>query len=100
MGPGTLFTVADFPDIRQGQNGSVSVTHHPVDHSSHNLLNTPDCPFDGTTVVFGGDFEQILPAVHNRSRAGFVFASLPRETCGPGPRPLFTTNVTYKELLM
>ena len=47
-----------------------------VDRTCCDLLNTPDHPFGGITVVFGGDFQQILPVVHDGSRADIFFASL------------------------
>ena len=49
-----------------------------VDRTCRDLLNIPHRPFDAITVVFGGDFQQILPVVRNRSRADIVFASLLR----------------------
>jgi hypothetical protein len=49
-----------------------------VDRTCRDLRNTPDRPFGGITVVFGGDFQQILPVVRNGSRADIVFASLLR----------------------
>ena len=49
-----------------------------VDRTCRDLLNTPDRPFGGITVVFGGDFRQILPVIRNGSRADIVFASLLR----------------------
>ena len=47
-----------------------------VDRACRDLLNTPHCSFGGITVVFGGDFQQILPVVRNGYRADIVFASL------------------------
>jgi len=51
-----------------------------VDRTCRDLLNTLDRPFGGITVVFGGDFQQILPVVRNGARADIVFASLLRST--------------------
>ena len=51
-----------------------------VDRTCRDLLNTPDRPFGGITVVFGSDFQQILPVVRNGARADIVFASLLRST--------------------
>ena len=51
-----------------------------IDRTCRDLLNTPDRPFGGITVVFGGDFQQILPVVRNGARADIVFASLLRST--------------------
>ena len=49
-----------------------------VDRTCRDLLNISHRPFGAITVVFGGDLQQILPDVHNRSRADIVFASLLR----------------------
>jgi ATP-dependent DNA helicase PIF1 len=38
--------------------------------------DVPDIPFGGNTIVFGGDFRQILPVVHRGSRADIVNASI------------------------
>ena len=51
-----------------------------VDRTCRDLLNTPDQPFGGIPIVFGGDFQQILPVVRNGSSADIVFASLLRST--------------------
>ena len=55
-----------------------------VDRTCRDLRNEPDCPFGGITVVFGGDFQQILPVVRNGSRADIVFASLLRSPLWDG----------------
>lgn len=49
-----------------------------VDHTCRDILNTSDRPFGGITVVFGGDFQQILPVVPQGSRADVVSATLLR----------------------
>ena len=41
-------------------------------------LRSSDQPFGGVTVVFGGDFQQILPVVVRGSREDVVSASLRR----------------------
>ena len=63
-----------------------------VDRTCRNLLNTPDCPFGGITVVFGGDFQQILPVVCRGSRADIVFASLLRSPLWNGIEVLKLTR--------
>jgi hypothetical protein len=63
-----------------------------VDRTCRDLLNTPDRPFGGITVVFGGDFQQILPVVRNGSRADIVFASLLRSTLWNNIRVLRLTR--------
>jgi len=55
-----------------------------VDRTCRDLLNTPNRPFGGITVVFGGDFQQILPVVRDGSRADIVFASLLRSQLWDG----------------
>ncbi|WVZ76629.1 hypothetical protein U9M48_024586 [Paspalum notatum var. saurae] len=49
-----------------------------LDNSMRDILNTPDRPFGGKTVVFGGDFRQVLPVIRKGSRAQIVDASLRR----------------------
>ncbi|PWZ17976.1 hypothetical protein Zm00014a_012873 [Zea mays] len=39
-------------------------------------MGRPDLPFGGKTIVFGGDFRQVLPVVRKGSRAQIVAASL------------------------
>jgi ATP-dependent DNA helicase PIF1 len=39
-------------------------------------MGRKDLPFGGKTVVFGGDFRQVLPVVRKGSRAQIVGASL------------------------
>ena len=55
-----------------------------VDRTCRDLLGTPDRPFGGITVVFGGDFQQILPVVRNGSRADIISASLLQSTLWHG----------------
>ena len=50
-----------------------------VDRSFRDLRN-PDKPFGGLTVVFGGDFQQILPVILKGSRAQVVGACMQRST--------------------
>lgn len=49
-----------------------------VDRTCRDLLDTPDQPFGGITIVFGGDFQQILPVVPQGSREDIVSATLLR----------------------
>lgn len=48
-----------------------------VDRTCQDLRNNPN-PFGGITVVFGGDFQQILPVVRKGSREAIVEASIQR----------------------
>jgi hypothetical protein len=47
-----------------------------LDNSLRDVMDQPDLPFGGKTVVFGGDFRQVLPVVRRGSRAQIVGASL------------------------
>ncbi|WVZ75909.1 hypothetical protein U9M48_023928 [Paspalum notatum var. saurae] len=49
-----------------------------LDNSMRDILNAPDRPFGGKTVVFGGDFRQVLPVIRKGSRAQIVDTSLRR----------------------
>ena len=49
-----------------------------LDNSLRDIMDRPDLPFGGKTVVFGGDFRQVLPVVRKGSRAQIVDASLRR----------------------
>ena len=40
-----------------------------LDNSMHDIMDRPDLSFGGKTVVFGGDFRQVLPVVRKGSRA-------------------------------
>ena len=48
--------------------------HEAVDHTFHDICNSEE-PFEGLTVVFGGDFKQILTVIIKGSRAQIVGAS-------------------------
>ena len=39
-----------------------------LDRSMRDIMECPDRPFGGKTVVFGGDFRQVLPVVRKGSR--------------------------------
>ena len=49
-----------------------------VDRTCRDILDMPDRLFGGITVVFGGDFQQILPVVPRGSREDVVSATLLR----------------------
>jgi hypothetical protein len=47
-----------------------------LDNSLRDIMDRPELPFGGKTIVFGGDFRQVLPVVRKGSRAQTVGASL------------------------
>jgi ATP-dependent DNA helicase PIF1 len=47
-----------------------------LDNSMRDLMGRPGLPFGGKTIVFGGDFRQVLPVIHKGSRAQVVASSL------------------------
>ncbi|AQK95491.1 hypothetical protein ZEAMMB73_Zm00001d011047, partial [Zea mays] len=47
-----------------------------LDSSLRDIMGQPGLPFGGKTVMFGGDFRQVLPVVCKGSRAQIVAASL------------------------
>jgi hypothetical protein len=49
-----------------------------LDKSMRDIMDKPQLPFGGKTVVFGGDFRQVLPVVRKGSRAQIVDTSLRR----------------------
>jgi hypothetical protein len=49
-----------------------------LDKSMRDIMDRPNLPFGGKTVVFGGDFRQVLPVVRKGSRAQIVDTSLRR----------------------
>ena len=65
--------------------------HEAVDHTFHDIHNY-DQPFGGLTVVFGGDFKQILPVIVKGSRAQIVGASLQRSVLWPSIEVLRLTE--------
>ena len=40
-----------------------------LDNSLRDIMDQPELSFGGKTVVFGGDFRQVLPVVRRGSRA-------------------------------
>ena len=47
-----------------------------LDNSMRDIMGRPALPFGGKTIVFGGDFRQVLPVVCKGSRAQVVASSL------------------------
>ncbi|PWZ41852.1 ATP-dependent DNA helicase PIF4 [Zea mays] len=47
-----------------------------LDNSMRDIMGRTGVPFGGKTIVFGGDFRQVLPVVRKGSRAQIVAASL------------------------
>jgi hypothetical protein len=47
-----------------------------LDKSMRDIMDRPDLPFGGKTIVFGGDFRQVLPVIRKGTRAQIVDASL------------------------
>jgi len=47
-----------------------------LDNSLRDIMDRPELPFSGKTVVFGGDFRHVLPVVRRGSRAQVVGSSL------------------------
>ena len=47
-----------------------------LDNNLRDIMDHLELPFGGKTVVFGGDFRQVLPVVQRGSRAQVVGASL------------------------
>jgi ATP-dependent DNA helicase PIF1 len=47
-----------------------------LDNSMCDIMGRPELPFGGKTIVFGGDFRQVLPFVRKGSRAQVVASSL------------------------
>uniref|UniRef100_K3Y1E1 ATP-dependent DNA helicase n=1 Tax=Setaria italica TaxID=4555 RepID=K3Y1E1_SETIT len=49
-----------------------------LDKSMRDIMDIPNLPFGGKTMVFGGDFRQVLPVVRKGTRSQIVDASLCR----------------------
>nr|XP_051201884.1 uncharacterized protein LOC127315434 [Lolium perenne] len=47
-----------------------------LDNSMRDIMGRRDLPFGGKTIVFGGDFRQVLPVVRKGSRAEIIDAAL------------------------
>jgi hypothetical protein len=68
-----------------------------VDRTLQDIRNC-DKPFGGITVVFGGDFQQILPVVPRGSREDIVWASLKRSPLWRNIRELkLKTNMRLEQ---
>ena len=59
-----------------------------LDRSMRDIMGCPDRPFGGKTVVFGGDFRQVLPVVRKGSRGQIIDASLWSSNLWKGMRQL------------
>uniref|UniRef100_A0A8I7BDK0 ATP-dependent DNA helicase n=1 Tax=Hordeum vulgare subsp. vulgare TaxID=112509 RepID=A0A8I7BDK0_HORVV len=53
-------------------------TVEALDKSMRDIMDKQELPFGGKTIVFGGDFRQVLPVVRKGTRAQIVGASLRR----------------------
>jgi hypothetical protein len=53
-------------------------TVEALDKSMRDIMDEPNIPFGGKTIVFGGDFRQVLPVVRKGTRSQIVDASLRR----------------------
>ncbi|XP_062232801.1 ATP-dependent DNA helicase PIF1-like [Phragmites australis] len=49
-----------------------------LDKSLRDIMEKPDLPFGGKTIVFGGNFTQVLPVVRKGTRAQIINATLRR----------------------
>uniref|UniRef100_A0A453CK12 ATP-dependent DNA helicase n=1 Tax=Aegilops tauschii subsp. strangulata TaxID=200361 RepID=A0A453CK12_AEGTS len=47
-----------------------------LDNSMRDIMARPDLPFGGKTIVFGGDFRQVLPVVRKGTRSQITDATL------------------------
>ncbi|XP_073362018.1 uncharacterized protein [Aegilops tauschii subsp. strangulata] len=59
-----------------------------LDNSMRDIMGIRDRPFGGKTVVFGGDFTQVLPAVRRGSRGQIIDATLRSSHLWKGMRQL------------
>ncbi|XP_073363567.1 uncharacterized protein [Aegilops tauschii subsp. strangulata] len=65
-----------------------------LDNSMRDIMGIRDRPFGGKTVVFGGDFRQVLPVVRRGSRGQIIDATLRSSHLWKGMRQLrFITNM-------
>jgi hypothetical protein len=59
-----------------------------LDRSMRDIMECQDQPFGGKTIVFGGDFRQVLPVVRKGSRGQIIDASLRSSNLWKGMRKL------------
>jgi hypothetical protein len=59
-----------------------------LDISMRDIMECPNRPFGGKTIVFGGDFRQVLPVVRKGSRGQIIDASLRSSNLWKGMRQL------------
>src|SRR4051812_8063607 len=59
-----------------------------LDRSMRDIMGCRNRPFGGKTIVFGGDFRQVLPVVRKGSRGQIIDASLRRSNLWKGMRQL------------
>jgi hypothetical protein len=59
-----------------------------LDRSMRDIMECQDQPFGGKTIVFGGDFRQVLPVVRKGSRGQIIDASLWSSNLWKGMRKL------------
>src|SRR6266540_4084195 len=59
-----------------------------LDNSMRDIMGRRDRPFGGKTIVFGGDFRQVLPVVRKGSRAQIIDATLRSSYLWKGMRQL------------
>jgi len=65
-----------------------------LDNSMRDIMGRRDRPFGGKTVVFGGDFRQVLPVVRRGSRGQIIDATLRSSHLWKGMRQLrLVTNM-------
>ncbi|XP_051223656.1 uncharacterized protein [Lolium perenne] len=65
-----------------------------LDNSMRDIMGRRDRPFGGKTVVFGGDFRQVLPVVRKGSRGQIIDSTLQSSYLWSSMRPLrLTTNM-------
>lgn len=53
-------------------------THEALDRTLRDICDSEETAFGGKTIVFGGDFQQILPVLPKASREDVINASLPQ----------------------
>jgi ATP-dependent DNA helicase PIF1 len=59
-----------------------------LDISMRDIMECPNRPFGGKTIVFGGEFRQVLPVVRKGSRGQIIDASLRSSNLWKGMRQL------------